>query len=89
MRMGLWGASQAIAFAVGGLVGAAAVDVARQLVGAPVTAYGLVFALEAVLFVVAARMAATLESGAGASAAGREPVPGMTLAPVPGAEAGR
>jgi BCD family chlorophyll transporter-like MFS transporter len=60
MRMGLWGAAQAVAFAIGGLVGAAAVDAARQLVGAPVAAYGLVFALEAVLFVVAARMAATL-----------------------------
>jgi BCD family chlorophyll transporter-like MFS transporter len=61
MRMGLWGAAQAVAFAIGGLVGAAAVDTARQLVGAPVAAYGLVFAIEGALFLVAARMAATLE----------------------------
>jgi BCD family chlorophyll transporter-like MFS transporter len=88
MRMGLWGASQAIAFAVGGLVGAAAVDVARQLVGAPVAAYGLVFALEALLFVVAARMAATLDHRAAETTSVREPAPAMTFAPAQGGEAG-
>lgn len=61
MRMGLWGAAQAVAFAIGGLVGAGAVDVARRLVEAPTMAYGLVFAIEGALFLVAARMAATLE----------------------------
>jgi BCD family chlorophyll transporter-like MFS transporter len=64
MRMGLWGAAQAIAFALGGLIGAAAVDVARDLVGAPVAAYGLVFGLEGMLFLVSARMAATLNAPA-------------------------
>jgi BCD family chlorophyll transporter-like MFS transporter len=88
MRMGLWGASQAIAFAVGGLVGAAAVDVARQLVGAPVAAYGLVFALEALLFVVAARMAATLDHRAAETTSVRESAPAMTFAPAQGGEAG-
>lgn len=90
IRMGLWGASQAIAFAVGGLVGAAAVDVARQLVGAPVAAYGLVFALEGLLFVVAARMGATLEKPAPARgfgvALGERPAE-MQLAPASGGEA--
>jgi BCD family chlorophyll transporter-like MFS transporter len=43
-RMGLWGAAQAIAFGFGGLL-----DIAL--------AYGTVFALEAVLFIVSARMA--------------------------------
>ena len=57
MRMGLWGAAQAMAFALGGLVGTAASDAARWLVGRPGPAYGAVFALEALLFVVAAALA--------------------------------
>jgi BCD family chlorophyll transporter-like MFS transporter len=58
VRMGLWGAAQAIAFAAGGVVGTAAVDVARQLFGAPTYAYTAVFAVEALVFLAAARMAA-------------------------------
>ncbi len=58
-RMGLWGASQAIAAGFGGLVGAAAVDLARHLT-AEATAFGLVFAVEAGLFVIAAIMAAQI-----------------------------
>jgi len=54
LRMGLWGAAQAIAFAVGGFMGAVAIDVSRVFIGDPVVAYGLVFCLEAALFVVAA-----------------------------------
>jgi MFS transporter, BCD family, chlorophyll transporter len=60
VRMGLWGAAQAIAFGVGGLAGAAASDVAKALLGAPGPAYASVFALEAVLFVVSASMAARI-----------------------------
>jgi BCD family chlorophyll transporter-like MFS transporter len=69
VRMGLWGAAQAIAFGIGGLVGAAAVDVARAWLGAPVQAYGLVFGAEALLFVVSARLAARLDSARDARAA--------------------
>jgi BCD family chlorophyll transporter-like MFS transporter len=58
MRMGLWGAAQAIAFAAGGVFGTAAVDLARQAFDAPVFAYTTVFALEALLFLVAARLGA-------------------------------
>ncbi|MFK8042032.1 BCD family MFS transporter [Congregibacter sp.] len=54
LRMGLWGASQAIAFALGGFLGTVAIDVSRVFIGDPVMAYGLVFSLEAVMFVVAA-----------------------------------
>ena len=57
-RMGLWGAAQAIGFAVGGLFGAAASDVARWLMGNPGSAYAAVFLLEAGMFVVAAWLAA-------------------------------
>ncbi len=56
-RMGLWGASQAIAAGFGGLLGAGTVDLAR-LVTDTATAFGLVFAVEAALFAVAALMAA-------------------------------
>jgi BCD family chlorophyll transporter-like MFS transporter len=53
MRMGLWGAAQAVAFGVGGFVGTAVVDFAKPIVGTPSHAYALVFALEAVGFLVA------------------------------------
>ena len=58
MRMGLWGAAQAVAFGCGGLVGTGASDLARWLLGAPELSYAAVFAFEAVLFVVAAWLAA-------------------------------
>lgn len=57
VRMGLWGASQAIAFGIGGFLGAAAVDGMNLFVDAPAAAYGVVFAAEGLLFVVAARQA--------------------------------
>lgn len=56
-RMGLWGAAQAIGFAVGGLFGAGASDVARWLIGDTGSAYAAVFALEAGMFAVAAGLA--------------------------------
>jgi BCD family chlorophyll transporter-like MFS transporter len=54
LRMGLWGAAQAIAFALGGFLGTVAIDVARVFIAAPAQAYALVFAAEASLFLVAA-----------------------------------
>jgi BCD family chlorophyll transporter-like MFS transporter len=59
-RMGLWGAAQAVAFGVGGLAGAAAVDVARLLLGAPHAAYAAVFVIDALVFVAAAMLAARI-----------------------------
>jgi BCD family chlorophyll transporter-like MFS transporter len=56
-RMGLWGASQAIAAGAGGLFGAAAVDLARHVTDTA-TAFGLVFTFEAMIFGAAAWMAA-------------------------------
>ncbi len=64
VRMGLWGAAQAIAFGVGGFAGAAASDVARAMIGADGPAYALVFAAEALMFLVAARLASRLTSAA-------------------------
>lgn len=56
-RMGLWGAAQAIAFGIGGLSGAVASDISRSLIDDVGSAYGLVFGAEALLFLLAARMA--------------------------------
>jgi BCD family chlorophyll transporter-like MFS transporter len=61
VRMGMWGAAQAIAFALGGFVGTAAIDVLRSLLSHPDAAYAFVFIAEAALFVVAARLAFRLE----------------------------
>ena len=57
VRMGLWGAAQAIAFGAGGFLGTAASDTAHALLGAPAAAYGTVFAAEAALFLVSAVLA--------------------------------
>jgi MFS transporter, BCD family, chlorophyll transporter len=57
VRMGVWGASQAIAFGLGGLLGAVGLDVARLLLGEIGPAFQLVFAVEAAAFVLAALLA--------------------------------
>ncbi|MDJ0867144.1 MAG: BCD family MFS transporter [Myxococcota bacterium] len=57
-RMGLWGASQAIAFGLGGFLGAAAVDAARALLPDPATAFAIVFGAEGIAFLAAAWLAA-------------------------------
>ena len=58
-RVGLWGASQAIAAGFGGLSGAALVDLARQVL--PVAdAFAAVFLLQASLFIASALLAARI-----------------------------
>jgi MFS transporter, BCD family, chlorophyll transporter len=73
-RMGLWGAAQAIGFAGGGLLGAAASDLARWLIGAPGPAYALVFAAEALLFIASAMLARRIHVPAVVSGAEALPV---------------
>ncbi len=51
VRMGVWGAAQAIGFGFGGLVGAGAADVARIAFGSAPPGYASVFLVEAALFV--------------------------------------
>ena len=63
VRMGLWGAAQAIAFGFGGLIGTAASDLAHWLIADSGVAYGSVFALEAVLFVASALLASRIAMG--------------------------
>ena len=57
IRMGLWGAAQAIAFALGGFLGTVAVDLTRYWLDEPAISYGLVFACEGFLFLIAASLA--------------------------------
>ena len=64
VRMGVWGASQAIAFGLGGLLGAVGVDFARHALGADGPAFQLVFAIEALAFVAAAILAVKATGGA-------------------------
>lgn len=73
-RMGLWGAAQAIAAGFGGLLGAAAVDVFRQMIETP-AAFGVVFVFEASLFVASAMLAQKIMSTE-AYVPGRAVVPG-------------
>jgi MFS transporter, BCD family, chlorophyll transporter len=58
VRMGLWGAAQAVAFALGGVLGTFIIDAIRYFFGSPVAAFAIVFGIEALLFLVAARFAA-------------------------------
>lgn len=68
-RMGLWGAAQAIAFGLGGFLGAVAVDIARALLGSPATAYGAIFTGEAILFVLSGLIALKVAPRAALNAA--------------------
>jgi len=79
VRMGLWGASQAIGFALGGVLGAAGSDLARGLLDGPGPAYALVFGLEAILFVAAAWLALRLDAPPATS---RIPTPPRPQAPL-------
>ena len=64
VRMGVWGASQAIAFGLGGLTGAVGVDLARKALGDDGAAFQLVFGIEATAFVIAALLAVKATGGA-------------------------
>lgn len=57
LRMGAWGAAQAIAFGLGGLTGALGVDLLRQGGDATNMAFATVFTGEAVLFLISAWLA--------------------------------
>jgi BCD family chlorophyll transporter-like MFS transporter len=61
VRMGVWGAAQAIAFACGGFAGAAGVDALRAVLPDTASAFQIVFALEAALFMGAAVLAGRLD----------------------------
>ncbi|MBE7210917.1 MAG: BCD family MFS transporter [Gluconacetobacter diazotrophicus] len=88
LRIGLWGAAQAVAFAAGGLGAAGAADLARLLLPDPARAYGAVLLSECALFVLAAIQARAVFAGADrqvVGASGRDPGrnPGVRAAPPP------
>ncbi len=75
LRMGLWGAAQAVAFGAGSVAGTVVVDILRASGAAPSAAYSGAFLIEAGLFLVAAAIAsrvAVVRSGQPA-AMGRMP----------------
>ena len=57
-RMGIWGASQAIAFGLGGFLGAVAIDITRAIFADVSSAFAFVFGFEGLMFLVAAALAA-------------------------------
>ncbi len=59
-RMGIWGASQALAAGFGGLLGTLLVDIIRLVTNEISTAFGIVFLIEAILFLAAAIMSAKI-----------------------------
>lgn len=62
LRMGLFGAAQAIAFGFGSFIGTAMVDVMRLVTAQDATAYGSVFTFEGFIFLGAAVLALRLTS---------------------------
>jgi BCD family chlorophyll transporter-like MFS transporter len=78
VRMGVWGAAQAGAFAIGGFLGAVGVSALRGVFHQPGPAFLLVFSLEAVVFLISALLA----GGLGAPAAAKQddrPLVGVQL----------
>ena len=70
VRIGLWGAAQAIAFGLGGFIGTLAVDIARFVIGSTTSAYAMIFAGEASLFLVSAALAMRVYREDGRAASG-------------------
>jgi BCD family chlorophyll transporter-like MFS transporter len=60
VRMGLFGAAQAIAFGAGGFVGTVLADLLKMVTQSNAVSYGAVFGIEAALFIVAALLAMQL-----------------------------
>ena len=63
-RMGVWGAAQAVAFALGGVVGTGLADFARWGGASALDGYAFVFVIEAAAFVGSAELARRLGGGA-------------------------
>ncbi len=61
VRVGLWGAAQAIAFGSGAFLGTVGVDAVRYLAGDEAAGYSLVFSVAAVTFLISAWLAARVE----------------------------
>ncbi|MTI44870.1 BCD family chlorophyll transporter-like MFS transporter [Roseibium hamelinense] len=62
IRMGVWGAAQALSFGLGGLMGTVLLDAARALTKSDAHSFMSVFGFEAVLFVMSALVATGLRA---------------------------
>ncbi len=82
MRMGLWGAAQAIAFGLGGFLGTVLVDAAHLITQVPSAAYAAVFCLEAAGFVVASKIAQATSFGRRASVVVEDSVANRPISPL-------
>lgn len=80
MRMGVWGAAQAIAFGLGGLLGTIAFDLGRWATGLDSTAFALVFGGEAALFLLSTVLALRIGTPRAAQPAEKSFVPGPMAA---------
>lgn len=80
VRMGLWGAAQAIAFGMGGLLGTFASDVARLILGSATAAYASVFVGEAILFIVSALLVTRAATALSSTRATMRPSDGVRYA---------
>jgi MFS transporter, BCD family, chlorophyll transporter len=69
IRMGVWGAAQAVSFGLGGFLGTVAIDVTRALTGDTPLSFAVVFGLEAGLFLLAAAIALLIKTPARSRAA--------------------
>lgn len=76
IRMGVWGAAQAIAFGLGGFLGTVAIDITRMVFESTAVAYGTVFLGEALVFLVAARLAMGISQPNAADSQVRATTPG-------------
>lgn len=74
IRMGVWGAAQAVAFGFGGFLGTVALDVARATTGDTALSFALVFSGEAVIFLASAAIALRI-GGRPGTATDDAPVP--------------
>ena len=63
IRMGVWGAAQAIAFGLGGFSGTVGVSATQAITGNVPVSYALVFSVEACLFVASAIIAIRISLG--------------------------
>lgn len=80
MRMGVWGAAQAIAFGLGGLLGTIAFDLGRWATGLDSTAFALVFGGEAILFLLSTLLALRIGSSRRAAPEPESYIPGPVAA---------
>jgi BCD family chlorophyll transporter-like MFS transporter len=75
VRMGMFGAAQAIAFGLGGFLGTLLLDIGRLATGSVAGGYGVVFLVDAALFLVAAVLALRIGQAAATPHAFRNAAP--------------